>query len=42
MTDYEGHSIRSGTVPLIKHQANTEYQNYSEVTTNGFIYDIMQ
>jgi len=46
---YEGRSISSRTVLLIKHQAHTEYRNYSEVvpplkytTYRGFIYDVMQ
>ena len=42
---YEGRSISSRTVLLIKHQANTEYQNYSQVVPpliyHGFIYDII-
>ena len=28
---YEGRSMSSGTVLLIKHRANAEYLNYSEV-----------
>jgi len=46
---YEGRSINSRTVILIKHRANTEYRNYSQVvpalmytTYHGFIYDVMQ
>ena len=46
---YEGRSVSSRIVLLIKHQENTEYQNYSEVvppltytTYHDFIYDVMQ
>jgi len=46
-TMYEGRSVCSRTVLLIKHQANTEYRKYSEVvpplmytTYRGFIYDV--
>jgi len=46
---YEGRSVSSRTVLLIKHQAITEYQNYSKVvpplmytTYHVFIYDVTQ
>jgi len=46
---YEGRSISSRTVLLMKHRANTEHRNYSQVvpplmytTYHGFIYDVMQ
>jgi len=46
---YEGRSISSTTVLLIKHQANTEYRKYSEglpplmyTTYGGFINDVTQ